>query len=103
MWLYHSNWSDDVSPPHVIPPSLLSHQPPLNLGYLGTTNSRTEVPLFIPEMPSHDIPSRESRPLGFGRGRGRGMWSPQVIVPQYLVVGEVLVEDSDINGSASRG
>ena len=54
-------------------------------------------------MSSPDIPSRESGPSGFGRGRGRGMWSPQVIVPQYLVVGEVLVENSDMNGSASRG
>ena len=21
VWLYHSNWSDDLSPPHIIPPS----------------------------------------------------------------------------------
>ena len=36
----------------------------------------TEVPLVVPETPSPDIPSRESRPSGFGRGRGKGMWSP---------------------------
>ena len=60
-WSYHSNWSDDLSP-HVIPPSLLGHQPPLNLGHLGTTNLRTEVPLVVPEMPSSEIPSRESGP-----------------------------------------
>ena len=24
MWSYHSNWSDDQSPPHIIPPSPLN-------------------------------------------------------------------------------
>ena len=75
-WLYHSNWHDNLFPPHIIPPFLPGHQPLLNLGHLGTKTSRTEVPLVVPEMPSPDIPSRESRSSGFGRGRGRGMWSP---------------------------
>ena len=91
---YHSNWSDDLSPPHIIPPSLLGHQPLLNLGCLGTRNSRTEVPLVVPEMPSADMPSKEPGPLQFGKGRGRGMWSPQVIVPQCLVMDDILFEDS---------
>ena len=94
-WSYHSNWSDDLSPPHIIPLSALKgHQFHLGVGHLGTTNSRAEVPFIVPEMPSPNIPYRELRPLGFGRVRGRGVWSPQVIVPQHLVMGEVFVEDS---------
>ena len=65
VWSYHSNWSDDLSSLYNIPPSPLGQQPLLNLGHLGTSNSRAEVPLVVPEMPSLDIPSRESRPLGF--------------------------------------
>ena len=77
VWLYHSNWSNDLSPPHIIPPSPLnSHQSWLELGCLGTASSRTEAPLFDPEMLSPDILNRELRPLGFGRGRGRGVWAP---------------------------
>ena len=95
MWSYQSNWSDYLSPQHILPPSAInSYQSQLGLGCLGTANSRTEAPLFVPEMPSPNIPNRESRPMGFGRGRGRGVWAPQVIVPQHLVVGEILVEDS---------
>ena len=71
VWSYHSNWSDDLFPPHVIPPSLLnSYQSQLGLGYLGTDNSRTEASLIVLEMPSPNIPNRELRPIGFGRGRG---------------------------------
>ena len=62
-WLYHSNWSDNLSPPHAIPPSPLNcHQSQLGLGHLGTAGSRMEVPLFVPEMSSPDIPNRELRP-----------------------------------------
>ena len=82
-------------PPHVIPTSPFnSHQSWLGLGHLGTTNSRMEAPLFVPEIPSPNIPNWESKPVGFGRGRCRGVWAPQVIVPQFLVVGKVLIEDS---------
>ena len=73
-WSYHSNWSDDLSHPHVIPPSPLNgHQSQLGIGHLRITNSRTDVPLVVPEMPSPNIPNRELRPLGFRRGRGRGV------------------------------
>ena len=74
MWSYNSNWSDDLSPPHIMPPYPLNgHQSWLGL---GTTNSRADVSLIVPEMPSPNISNRESRPLGFRRGRGRGVWSP---------------------------
>ena len=77
-WSYHTNWSDDLSPPNIIPPSPLKiYQSWLGLGLLGTAYSRIEVPLFVPEMPSPDVPNRESRPMGFGRGRGRGVWAPR--------------------------
>ena len=77
MWSYHPNWSDDLSLQHIIPPSPLnSHQSQLELGHLGTANSGLETPLFVPEMPSPDIPNRESRPMGFGRGSDRGVGTP---------------------------
>ena len=72
----------------------LLHQSWWGLGCLRTANSRTEAPLFVPEIPSPNIPYRESMPMGFGRGRSRDVWAPQVIVPQDLVMGEVFVEDS---------
>ena len=73
-WSYHSNWSDNLSPPHIIPPSPLNnHQSQLGLGHLGTASSRMETPLFVPEMASLGIPNRESRPLGFERGWGLGV------------------------------
>ena len=73
MWSYHSNWSDDLSSPHVIPPSPLNNfQSWLELGHVGEANSRTEAPLFVPEMPCPDFANREWRTMWFGRGRGRG-------------------------------
>ena len=40
MWSYHSNWSNDLSPPHAIPPSPLnSYYSQLWLGNLGTASS----------------------------------------------------------------
>ena len=66
MWLYHSNWSDILSPLHIIPPSPLnSHQSQVGLGCLRIDNSRTEDLLIVPEMPSPNIPNMELRPLGF--------------------------------------
>ena len=68
VWLYHSNWSDDLSPTHIIPPSPPNgHQFQLELGHFENTSPRTEVPLVDPEIPSTNIPNRETRPLGFGR------------------------------------
>ena len=73
MWSYHSNLSDDLSPPCVIPPSPFNiYQSWLGLGHLGT-----EASLLVPEIPSPNIPNRESRPMRFGRGRGRGLWAPR--------------------------
>ena len=63
----------------------------LVLDHLGTTNSRTEAPLFVPEMLSPNILNRESRTMGFGRVRG--VWATQVIIPQHLDMVNVLVED----------
>ena len=78
VWSYHSNSSDNLSPPDIMPPSPLNgHQSQLGLGCLWTTYSNAEVPLVVPEIPSPNIPNREFRPLGFGRGRDRGMWSPR--------------------------
>ena len=77
-WSYHSNWSDGLSLPHFIPPStLVSYYSQLGLGDLGKSNSWTEVPLIVPEMPSPNIPNRESRHLGFGKDRCRGVWAPR--------------------------
>ena len=76
MWLYHSNWSDDLSPPtHHNTTPFNSYQSQLELGHLETANSRTEAPLFVPEMPSSDIPNRKPIPVGFERGRDRGVWT----------------------------
>ena len=76
-WSYHSNWSDDLSTPHNIPPSPPNGcQPVLCLGHLENTYPRREVPLVVPQMSSPNIPNRETRPLGFGCGRDRGIWYP---------------------------
>ena len=78
VWLYHSNWSEDLYPPHIRPPSPLnSHQSWFGLCYLGTVNSRTKAPLIVTEMPSPDIPNRELRPLGVRRDSSRGVWAPR--------------------------
>ena len=61
VWSYHSNWSD-IKPPS--PPN--SHQSQLGMSHLENTSPWTEVPLVVPEMPSPNIPNRETRPLGFG-------------------------------------
>ena len=105
VWLYHSNWSDDLSPPHIIPCSPLNnHQSWLGLGNLGIANSRTEVSLISPEMPSPDIPNREFRPLGFGRGWGKSMWVPpgnSSLMPGH---GQGIDQGlSNLTGLASRG
>ena len=77
IWSYHSNWRDDLFPPHIIPlPPFNSYQSQLGLGHFGIASSRKEVPLVVPETPSPNIPNQESRPTGFGRGRGRGVWVP---------------------------
>ena len=49
MLLYHSNWSDDLYPPYVIPSSPLNgHQSWLGVGHLGTTNSMAGASLNCP-------------------------------------------------------
>ena len=56
-----------IYPPHIIPPSLPNgHQNKFGLVHLENTSPRTEVPLVVPEMPSPNIPTRETRLLGFG-------------------------------------
>ena len=68
VWSYHSNWSNDPSP-QIIPLSPLNgHQYQLQLGHLGTNNSRVEVPLIVPEMQSHNIPDIELRSFGIWKG-----------------------------------
>ena len=61
VWSNHSNWNEDLSTPHIIPPSPLDgHQSQLWLGHLGIINSRVELPLVVPKMSSPDIYNREA-------------------------------------------
>ena len=66
----------------LLPHTLYQHSPPngcqpqLGLGHLVNNSSRAEVPLVVTEIPNPDISNRETRSLGFGRGRGRHIWFP---------------------------
>ena len=67
VWSYHSNWSDYLSPLHIIPPYPPNvHQSQLGLGCLENASPRLQVPLDAPEMSSPNISNTETGPLGFG-------------------------------------
>ena len=92
-WSYHSNWSDNLSPPHIIPLlHLIVINPCLGGAMQGQLIQGQMFPCLSLKHPVLVFLIGNQDPLDLKGVEVCG--PPKVIVPQCLVMGEVLVKDS---------